>query len=280
MYLSKRIICHQIKDPNAHDDKESISDVMLKRDSRRLKEGEPYVGTLGSGSDYAWFYQHVGVPSLDLGYKFGYKNRSKTYPVYHTQHDTFNWMKKFVDPKFLFHKAMSQLGGAILMDFADSPILPMEVRRYSKSVNSSLTQLLLHHSAKVMSRNISLVVLEEAVGKFDKATNDFEDRLAVIKNKGYKQFPILRLLNNQIMYLERAFIHPYGLPGRKLIKHVIFAPDLHNIYGSSSFPGITDVLFDVEKTGNWAEVEKQISIAASCILSAAETLAPLAISDY
>ena len=267
-------IC-QIKDPNAHDEKESMSDIMLERVPDRLGPGEPYVGNLGSGSDYAWFYQHIGVSSLDLGHRFGYKNRTRSYPVYHSQHDTYNWVKRFADPQFLFHKAMSQLGGAILLDYTDSPLLPMSVSRYALALNSSLKQFQRHYSAKFKSQNISTGVLDEAVAKFSKASKDFEARLAAVKEKEDAKFYVLRQLNDQMMFLERAFINPYGLPGRNLVRHVIFAPDSHNTYGSASFPGITDVLFDVEKTGNWAEVEKQISVVATCVLSAADVLAPL-----
>ena len=77
-----------------------------------------------------------------------------------------------------------------------------------------------------------------------------------------------------MIQVERAFIYSYGLPGRRLVRHVVFAPSQFNSYGSSSFPGISDVLFNVKKTGEWEEVKRQISIAAQAVLSAAQVLTP------
>ena len=89
-----------------------------------------------------------------------------------------------------------------------------------------------------------------------------------------KHFAELRRLNDQMIQVERAFIYSYGLPGRQLVRHVAFAPSQYNLYGSSSFPGISDVLFNVNKTGEWEEVERQISIAAQAVLSAVDVLTP------
>ena len=75
------------------------------------------------------------------------------------------------------------------------------------------------------------------------------------------------------MRLERAFVHTYGLPGRPLVRHMILAPSRCSD-GAPSFPAITDALCDVRRTGDWEEVERQISLTAQAVLSAAEVLAP------
>ena len=87
-------------------------------------------------------------------------------------------------------------------------------------------------------------------------------------------FEELRRLNDQMIKTERAFIYSYGLPGRRLVRHVIFAPSKYNAYGSSSFPGVSDILFKVDETGDEDEVDRQISIARQCILAAVDILAP------
>ncbi|GAA6233047.1 putative N-acetylated-alpha-linked acidic dipeptidase isoform X1 [Lates japonicus] len=85
-------------------------------------------------------------------------------------------------------------------------------------------------------------------------------------------------MNDQLMYLERAFIDPLGLPGRPFYRHVIFAPSSHNKYAGESFPGIYDALFDIENSADpekaWEEVKRQISIAAFTVHAAAMTLIP------
>lgn len=90
----------------------------------------------------------------------------------------------------------------------------------------------------------------------------------------------VRIMNDQLMFIERAFIDPLGLPGRKFYRHVIFAPSSHNKYAGESFPGIYDAMFDIEsKTdlhGAWEEVKRQISIAAFTVQAASETLKEVA----
>ena len=83
----------------------------------------------------------------------------------------------------------------------------------------------------------------------------------------------LRRFNDRMIQVERAFIYSYGLPGRRLVRHVAFAPSQYNLYGTSSFPGISDVLFNIKKTGDWEEVKRQISVAAQSVLSAVDVLA-------
>ena len=50
------------------------------------------------------------------------------------------------------------------------------------------------------------------------------------------------------------------------------APALHNTYGSSMFPAIVDLLYDIKKTKKWDEVKKQITITAYLIQAVAESM--------
>jgi N-acetylated-alpha-linked acidic dipeptidase len=60
------------------------------------------VGSLGFGSDYVPFLQHIGVSSIGLHF-------SGDYGVYHSNYDSFHWMEKFGDPTFEQHSLMTQL---------------------------------------------------------------------------------------------------------------------------------------------------------------------------
>ena len=86
----------------------------------------------------------------------------------------------------------------------------------------------------------------------------------------------MRIVNDQLMLLERAFIDPLGLPGRRFYRHIIFAPSSHNKYAGESLPGIYDAMFDIENRADphsaWAEVKKHISMAAFTVQAAAGTL--------
>ena len=85
-------------------------------------------------------------------------------------------------------------------------------------------------------------------------------------------FAQLRRLNDRMIKVERAFIYSYGLPGRRLVRHVIFAPSKYNLYGSSSFPGVSDILFKLHETGDGEQVDLQLSIATQSVLAAVDVL--------
>ncbi|XP_069422745.1 glutamate carboxypeptidase 2 isoform X3 [Ovis canadensis] len=91
---------------------------------------------------------------------------------------------------------------------------------------------------------------------------------------------LLRIMNDQLMFLERAFTDPLGLPDRPFYRHIIYAPSSHNKYMGESFPGIYDALFDIENRADpskaWEEVKRQISIAAFTVQAAAGTLREVA----
>ena len=108
----------------------------------------------------------------------------------------------------------------------------------------------------------------------DKTSDDKETKRRGECVSGDLNFAKLRRINDQIMGVERSFIYSEGLPGRPTVRHVLFAPHQYNLYAGASFPGITDTLFNIEQTGRWEEVKRQISIAAQAILSAVDVLAP------
>ena len=56
-----------------------------------------------------------------------------------------------------------------------------------------------------------------------------------------------RMINDQIMKFERLWILPKGLPGRGAIRHAIFSPAKFNLYGGAAFPGISDLLHELQK---------------------------------
>lgn len=231
--------------------------------------GMPRFPPLGSGSDFSHFAHFLGVPSMDLGYRFRSMNVSG-YPVYHSVHDTFYWQKTFNDPYFKSHLTVSQIAARTLVAASDAPLFPFTLAPYSKALSSGFQGLKKNEGARLQSHNITLDYLEKAIDTFKKAADDFESKVKEMKTT--KDFGKIRALNDQVMLLERTFIWPYGLPGRSDVRHVIFAPSLHNQYGSSTFPGVGDVLFDIDKTGNWQEVKRQISIIIYSIRAASKAI--------
>ena len=163
-----------VKDPSAHNDKETIYDIMAERNPVKPKTDppKPNVGNLGSGSDFAAFYQYIGVPAADFRYT-GYNNTFVFYPVYHTQHDTFEWLTKFIDPDFQYHKAAAQLCGGLLLMFADMPLLPMSVMLYADALDASLNALKTQYGKELQSHAVTLGLLDDAVKQFRAVAENF-----------------------------------------------------------------------------------------------------------
>ena len=258
-----------VKDPSDNDKESSLYKSWARKFPSLSEPGKPSFKGLGSGSDYAAFSHFIGVPSIDLRYAFESMNLDY-YPVYHTVHDTFYWQKTFNDPHFKAHLLMSQIGARIVLEAADSPLLPFNLKDYKDALKNSLEALEKGFKSLLQKGNVSLEQLTREVQTFARNADAFEQRK---NNVSYMQdFPKLRMLNDQMMNMERAFIWPFGLPGRILARHVLFAPQMHNRYRSATFPGITDALFDIDRTNNWKLVKEQVSIAITCVREAAKIL--------
>ena len=262
----------EVKDPNNTEGSDTMYDIWLRRTPSDTNKNEPMILNLFSSSDYVSFYQYLGVPCGDFGYWFGYDKTSSLYPVYHTQQDTFYWVKQFIDQKFEVHKAMTQFSGGIILDIADQPLIPFDIWNYALALNNSFH--ILASSPKFSANGIPLTDLHDAIAKFLKASRMFESIKsdpAILKSPSK-----LRMINDQTVKVEMAFIYPYGLPGSRQSRHVAFNFGFHNLqFGKATFPGVTEALHMADMSGDWDLVRKQLSIAIYCVQRATRVLEPL-----
>lgn len=250
----------KVRDPNAHGNKTSLYDIMVERNPSRSNPGEPYVVPYSYFSDYYPFYMYSGIPSADFSYFFGPGNPVTLYPVYHTQEDNFYWMKTFIDPKFEFHEAVTKFEGGLLIELADCLILPFDVTRYAKAVLRAYQRL----PKEMNNVEISIEYVRKAVYKFRDASHDFDQ--AKSKLNPELASPLhLRMLNDQMVQVEKAFISSLKLSRSYLMRHVFTS-------SGSPFPGVWQAYL----SGNRTEVEKQISLVVETISSASQIIQPLA----
>uniref|UniRef100_A0AAZ3PHV4 Glutamate carboxypeptidase 2 n=1 Tax=Oncorhynchus tshawytscha TaxID=74940 RepID=A0AAZ3PHV4_ONCTS len=235
--------------------------------------------SLGSGSDFEAYFIRLGIAAGRARYTKNRKTeRYSSYPVYHSVYETFELVERFYDPSFRKLRAVAQVRGGLIFLLADSQLLPLDASQYAGSLTKyahTIAQLGQKHPDALVKYGVSFDSLFSAVENFTVAARDFHERLTTLDRTDPIQ---IRMVNDQLMYLERAFVDPLGLPGRPFYRHVIFAPSSHNKYAGESFPGIYDALFDIERTANpkeaWDEVRRQISIAAFTVQAAAMTLTP------
>ncbi|KAM8853094.1 N-acetylated-alpha-linked acidic dipeptidase 2 isoform 2-T2 [Synchiropus picturatus] len=271
-------ITKQIDSPEEGEEGVSLYESWHKRDNWTNERDAPRISKLGSGSDFEAYFIRLGIAAGRARYTKNKKTeRYSSYPVYHSVYETFEVVERFYDPSFRRLRAVAQVRGGLVFALADSPILPLDANEYAvalwKYSRSIALMGQLHKDMQVYK--VSFDPLFSAVENFTVAARDFHKRLETVNQQDPLQ---VRMMNDQLMYLERAFIDPLGLPGRPFYRHVIFAPSSHNKYAGESFPGIYDALFSINNAANpetaWDEVKRQISIAAFTVQAAAMTLTP------
>ncbi|XP_039248299.2 putative N-acetylated-alpha-linked acidic dipeptidase [Styela clava] len=232
--------------------------------------GRPFVGFLGSGSDYMMFVQKTGVSSLDIRYTFDEHNKKlSSYPVYHSAHDTIEYFEKFLDPDYKFSLAMARIWGDLARRFADDSVIPFNPIDYAEQIRDMINIIDKNNAKQLAENGIRLDGLHSAAETLLKSSIDLARDISNINITNFLQ---VRELNDKLMYLDRAFLDFQGLPGRPYFRHVVFAPSVHDSYAGAGFSGLTDAIYEAKRDGNWEKVKKQLSITTFHLLSAASTL--------
>ncbi|NXA37256.1 NALD2 dipeptidase, partial [Eudromia elegans] len=268
----------EIPSPDEGYEGKSLYESWLEKDPATENNSYPSrINKLGSGSDFEAFFQRLGIASGRVRYTKNRKaDKFSNYPVYHTVYETFELVEKFYDPSFSKQLTIAQLRGKLVYELADSHVIPFDCRDYGealKGYSNRIYKLAKKYEQQLKTYEVSFDSLFSAVTNFSNAAADFHRRL---EQTDTNDVVAIRIMNDQLMLIERAFIDPLGLPGRKFYRHVIFAPSSHNKYAGESFPGIYDALFDIgskaDQRGAWEEVKRQISIAAFTVQAAAGAL--------
>jgi len=85
------------------------------------------MGDPGGGSDFAGFYNHLGIPHSDWG--FGGAGG-----VYHSAYDSRYWMETFGDPGYRYHAAAARVGAAMMLRLANADVLPYDYVEYARTM--------------------------------------------------------------------------------------------------------------------------------------------------
>ncbi|KAI8334864.1 hypothetical protein BD560DRAFT_340528 [Blakeslea trispora] len=222
---------------------------------------DPRVETIGTGSDFTAFFEHVGISSMTMSFV-------GEYGVYHSMYDNFNWMTKFGDPEFKYHQAMTRIAGLTILRLADDFVLPIHPSTYAKELEKYIQNLYNY----VAPRKFPL--LEMAINTLVKEASDFEEGLVKIQEevtsfvdqtrKDKRLSPDLakrvEKMNEQLTYFERSFIDEKGTKGREWYKHVVYAPGIWTGYAAQFFPEIFEA-YDEKKESSIHDAETKATKA-------------------
>jgi N-acetylated-alpha-linked acidic dipeptidase len=199
------------------------------------------IGDLGSGSDYAAFLQHLGVPASDIG-------STGSYGVYHSAFDDFQWFKQFGDPDFLYEQEMARLFGMEVLRMADADVLPYDYAAYGKGIVSYLETAAKNATASFGSNTSSFAAANEAARKFEEAGVDIAG--IAIEDQQKDSPADVSALNLKLLQAERALLLPQGLPGRPWYRHAIYAPGTYTGYAAVVIPGVNEAIqaHDISET--------------------------------
>ncbi|XP_002992244.2 probable glutamate carboxypeptidase LAMP1 [Selaginella moellendorffii] len=217
-------------------------------------KSSPTVDRLGgTDSDFVAFLQRAGVPAVDM--YFG-----KSYPVYHSLYDNYDWMKRYGDPLFHRHVAVSSIWGLMALRLADCLVLPFnygsyatQAQVYGNAVEDALRAAKAPHNVTASPLRTSLASFVEGAKQAGHDSKKLEREISLLLPR--------RTLNDRLMLAERAFLEEGGIPGRTWHKHLIYGPSKNNGYQSEAFPAVLDAIVEASGSTNpdkWDAVQHQI----------------------
>jgi N-acetylated-alpha-linked acidic dipeptidase len=240
------------------------------------------LGAMGSGSDYSSFIQHVGVPSLNIG--FGGENEGGEY---HSIYDSYDHYSKYKDPGFAYGVTLAQTAGRAALRLSEADALPFDFTALHKTVKGYIAELMnnvdqMREKAKVENELINTKAYAVAADPTEglKLPTTVEDipyvDFASILNaltrleKSAEQVEQIKVnadaqklatINAKIYAAEQTLLMTKGLPRRPWYKHSLYAPGFYTGYGVKTIPGVREAI----EQKNWSETRTQIEEVAAAI---------------
>ena len=200
---------------------------------------EPAMGDPGGGSDFAGFYNHLGIPVADWG--FGGPGG-----VYHSQYDSFDWMRRWADPGFRYHAAAARIGAAMLLRLANADVLPYDYAEYARTLRAALPALARRAAARGLA-GTDVGGVDSAFAAMEAAALTFAAARDSALGSARPPAPAaLARANAALKGVERALTRPEGLRTRPWFRNVVYAADEDNGYATVLFPAAAEAARDGE----------------------------------
>lgn len=249
-----RDIARLVPDPNG---KGSVYSEW-RRASAVADTAEPGMGDPGGGSDFAGFYNHLGIPIAEWG--FGGQGG-----VYHSQYDSYAWMTKFGDPGFHYHAAAARVGTAMLLRFANADVLPYDYVEYARTMRRYLDPI--EHAISEHHWNAPTTSLRAAIDRLQQEGAAFNaERDSALA--GTPSVAALKRTNQALLQVERALTRPSGLRTRPWFRNLIYVADENNGYANMALPSVGEAI----RAADEALTRTEIQDLASHFDRAAEAL--------
>ena len=224
-----RDIARAVPDPNG---KGSVYSEW-RRASAVADTTEPAMGDPGGGSDFAGFYNHLGIPIAEWGF-------GGTGGVYHSQYDDFAWMSRFGDSTYAYHAAAARIGAAMLLRLANADVLPYDYVEFARTMKRYLPAVDRALAAKKWSA--SSTSLREAIDRMEQEAVAFAGARDAVLAAGAPSRAQRLAVNGSLLQVERALVRPQGLATRPWYRNLIYVADEDNGYANMVFPSVNEAI--------------------------------------
>lgn len=216
-----------------------------RRNSKLASDSaEPPGGDPGGGSDFAGFYNHLGIPIADWGYG--------QYPgVYHSAYDSYHWISKFGDPTYAYHKTTATVSALLVSRLANADVIPFDYEEFAATMDrmaSAVDSSLAAKKWSVPTRELHSAIAQMgiAAARFAKSRDSY---LA-----GSPTAARLASVNAALSKVERELTRPTGLVSRPWFRGLIYAADEDNGYSTMALPSINEAIRKNDEALTSAEI--------------------------
>ena len=236
-----------------------------QRTSAAADTTSPSMSDPGGGSDFAGFYNHLGIPIVDWG--FGGESG-----MYHSQYDDFAWMTHFGDTSFAYHATAASIGAAMVLRLADADIVPYDYVEYARTMQRYVPGIERLFASRGWKG--SAAALSAAIARMEREATLFAATRDSVLSRTLPG-PRRRAANDALRDVERALTRPMGLRTRPWYRNLIYAADENNGYATMPFPSVNEAIRDDDEglaVRELADLAQRFDVATRALTRARTTL--------
>jgi N-acetylated-alpha-linked acidic dipeptidase len=281
-------VARDVEDPETH------LTVWKRKQARAIDQAKPEdkekvrsradwrIGALGSGSDYTPFLQHLGIPSLNIG--FGGEDSDG---IYHSIYDDFYFYTHFLDTDFAYGRTLAQTAGTAIIRLADADILPFQYANLAdtlRTYDEELQLLVKKKREEITERNreiadgvfaaindprrprvppkaepvppaIELTPISRAIETLTRRAVALDEARAAALKKSTPP-AALAAISVKIAQSEQQLLDAAGLVHREWFKHLLYAPGFYTGYGVKTMPGVREAIEQAQYQSVPAEIAR------------------------
>ena len=220
-----------------------------RRQSAVADSAEPAMGDPGGGSDFAGFYNHLGIPHADWG--FGGAGG-----IYHSQYDGQAWMRRFGDSSYAYHAAAARIAAAMALRLANAEVLPYDYVEFARTMTGHVGAIDRALQGRGWSGDeLSTARLRAAIAAMGDAAAQFQARRDAALGGAAPSGAALDRTNAALLRVERALTRPDGLRTRPWYRNLIYVADEDNGYSTMVFPSVLEAV----RTGDRALAARELA---------------------